>query len=73
MRLTKLRGLVYAAIFCVVCGIIPTSGFEFGPQTADACPNCKVANEDDDRKPRAYMYSILFMLAMPTMVFTGSA
>ena len=34
-----------------------------------ACPNCKIANEESDAKPRAYMYSILFMLAVPgTMV-----
>ena len=35
-----------------------------------ACPMCKAANEADqgedaNRKPMAYMYSILFMLAMP--------
>jgi hypothetical protein len=35
-----------------------------------ACPMCKAANESDQNgevntKPRAYMYSILFMLAMP--------
>lgn len=27
-----------------------------------ACPMCKFALETDDPKPRAYMYSILFML-----------
>ncbi|MFV0442311.1 MAG: hypothetical protein ACK5Q5_01935 [Planctomycetaceae bacterium] len=35
-----------------------------------ACPLCKAANESDQNgepntKPQAYMYSILFMLAMP--------
>jgi hypothetical protein len=38
---------------------------------AAACPMCKQLNETDDRKPRAYMYSIAFMLAMPAMIFTG--
>lgn len=42
-----------------------------GPATASACPMCKEANETDDRRPRAYMYSILFMLAVPATVFTG--
>jgi hypothetical protein len=32
---------------------------------------CKTANEQDDAKPRAYMYSILFMLSMPAMMFSG--
>ena len=37
-----------------------------GPQveTALACPMCKVANEQDAQLPRAYMYSILFMMGM---------
>lgn len=39
-------------------------------QSADACPSCKNANETDSLRPRAYMYSILFMLAMPATVFT---
>ena len=33
-------------------------------QTAQACPMCKVANEQDAQLPRAYMYSILFMMGM---------
>lgn len=41
-----------------------------------ACPMCQVANEDDTTdtdlsRPRAYMYSILFMLAMPATLFTA--
>ena len=40
--------------------------------TAPACPMCKAANEStDDPRPRAYMYSILFMLAMPATIFAG--
>lgn len=36
----------------------------FGPvtQPAQACPMCKIANEQDSLLPRAYMYSILFMM-----------
>lgn len=39
------------------------------PQAASACPMCKTANEQDEKRPKAYMYSILFMLAMPAIIF----
>lgn len=39
--------------------------------TVLACPMCKAANEEDDAKPRAYMYSILFMLTVPAMLVSG--
>ena len=45
-----------------------------GALTTDAawaCPNCKLANESDSNRPAAYMYSILFMIGMPAMIFTG--
>ena len=38
---------------------------------ANACPNCKLANESESSRPRAYMYSILFMIGMPATIFTG--
>ena len=47
---------------------------------AQACPMCKLANEDGTNSqaaavanalPRAYMYSILFMLSMPAMLTTA--
>ena len=43
---------------------------------AQACPMCKYANEakqhDEaaNRRPKAFMYSILFMLSMPPTIFT---
>lgn len=42
---------------------------------AYACPMCKIAHEDAldpavAARPRAYMYSILFMLAMPAGLAT---
>lgn len=40
-------------------------------EPAQACPLCKNANETEPDLPRAYMYSILFMLAMPATVLTG--
>lgn len=47
--------------------------------TAVACPMCQQANETGEdgeitvatTRPRAYMYSIFFMLAMPATVATG--
>lgn len=48
-----------------------------GLPRADACPMCKAANESgetsaaQDARPRAYMYSILFMLSMPATLFAG--
>lgn len=33
-------------------------------QPAQACPMCKIANEQDSLLPKAYMYSILFMMGM---------
>ena len=42
-----------------------------GATSASACPMCKLANESDNRLPRAFMYSILFMLGMPMTVLGG--
>jgi hypothetical protein len=38
---------------------------------AQACPLCSQSIAEDEALPHAYMYSILFMLAMPAVVFTG--
>jgi hypothetical protein len=50
-------------------------GLLSAPATMDsamACPMCKAANDSaGEARSRAYMYSILFMLAMPTTVLTG--
>ncbi len=39
--------------------------------TVQACPMCAEANKQDENRPKAYMYSILFMMAMPALIFTG--
>ena len=39
------------------------------PAVASACPMCKAAAEQDENQPKAYMYSILFMLSMPAVIF----
>ncbi len=39
--------------------------------TAHACPMCSQSIAEEDLLPHAYMYSILFMLTMPAMVFGG--
>ena len=53
-------------LFAVSLALLPA----MLPGVVEACPLCKAANESDqdgevNTKPRAYMYSILFMLAMP--------
>lgn len=42
-----------------------------GLPVASACPMCKAANDQNDARPRAYMVSILFMLAVPACLFSG--
>ena len=44
-----------ATVFACVVGL---------SSTAMACPNCKFANETESNRPKAYMYSILFMIGM---------
>jgi len=64
--LSHVRCVLIAATVLAATGALPVSA----PQAA-ACPNCKAANETDDLRPRAYMYSILFMLGMPVAIFGG--
>ena len=54
-----LRRIVLAAVLLLSVGVA-------GPmaQSAQACPMCKIANEQDSLLPTAYMYSILFMMGM---------
>lgn len=42
-------------------------------QPAQACPMCKIANEQDALLPQAYMYSILFMMGMMFSLAGGVA
>ncbi|MCX7420587.1 MAG: hypothetical protein NT013_13755 [Planctomycetia bacterium] len=42
-------------------------------QTVQACPMCKIANEQDALLPKAYMYSILFMMGMMFSLAGGVA
>ena len=59
------RFILVAAMFAAI------GAFPVGQSQAAACPNCKAANESDPLKPKAYMYSILFMIGMPATIFTG--
>ena len=52
-------------ICAVVCGLALLAS------TAQACPMCNQSIAGQYSLPHAYMYSILFMLAMPAVVFTG--
>lgn len=61
-----IRRLVLAAVILGAVGALPV-----GESRVMACPNCKAGNETDPLKPKAYMYSILFMIGMPATIFTG--
>ena len=62
-----MRRLLFAVVFALAALFS-----DAGTSSVSACPMCKAANENaDDPRPRAYMYSILFMLAMPATIFTG--
>lgn len=58
------RMILVMGIFAGTAGFVPTAW----QSQAMACPSCKNANETDSRRPMAYMYSILFMLAMPATI-----
>lgn len=64
--LSVLRRLIIAASLLFAVGAFPV-----GTSSAEACPNCKNANEQNPNRPKAYMYSILFMIGMPATIFTG--
>lgn len=49
--------------------LLAVTFFVSSPNSASACPMCKAAAEQDENQPKAYMYSILFMLAMPAVIF----
>ena len=66
-KIAVMKKLMRIVMICLA--IISASGLI--SSEAQACPGCKNANETDTLRPRAYMYSILFMLGMPATVFTG--
>lgn len=60
----------------VTCSLLVAFVWGDLASTANACPMCKEANEaaEDEvaaARPAAYMYSILFMLSMPVVIFSG--
>ena len=65
MKYMTSRFLFIAALATILTVSTPAVG------TVLACPMCKAANEEDDAKPRAYMYSILFMLTVPATLVSG--
>lgn len=65
MKYMTSRFLLIAALAMFFTVSVPAAS------TALACPMCKAANEEDDAKPRAYMYSILFMLTVPATLVSG--
>jgi len=56
--------------------VLAFAGISSAASVAQACPMCKYANDAEqpdeaaNRRPKAFMYSILFMLSMPPTIFT---
>jgi len=61
-----LRQFLYIGL--LLSGLLLASSFA---ETAAACPMCRDAAETSDALPRAYMYSILFMLSVPATLLAG--
>jgi hypothetical protein len=51
--------------------ILAITGLSLFPLAAHACPMCNQSIAEQNALPHAYMYSIIFMLTMPAVVFTG--
>ena len=58
-----MRTLSAAAVVLIALALCPAA--------AEACPMCKSAAEADDRLPRAFFASIVFMLSVPLALATG--
>lgn len=54
-----------------VCLALLAANFAAG--VAQACPMCAETVAADSNLPRAYMYSIIFMLTVPSLILTGFA
>jgi len=55
----------------VISGLLVPGALALSAGIANACPMCNQSIAGQDQLPHAYMYSILFMLGMPAVVFTG--
>jgi len=67
--------IALASLLKWVCVAVVLALFTASPASVSACPMCKIAHEDAtdpavQARPRAYMYSIFFMLAMPAGLVT---
>lgn len=58
-------GRFAVVVSLAVCALV------FVPGAAQACPMCSETIAGETHLPRAYMYSILFMMSMPAIVFSG--
>ena len=54
--------------YCVAVAAFLIAGL---PQVVSACPMCAETVAADDNLPKAYMYSILFMMGMPAILASG--
>jgi len=63
-----MRRVVVRMLLCVFA-----VGVSCAADLAVACPMCSQSIAKEDAIPRAYMFSILFMLSMPALVLSGLA
>lgn len=56
-------------VLSLVC--VALCGLSLLAAVTQACPMCNQSIADQDELPHAYMYSIIFMLAMPATVLSG--
>lgn len=55
----------------ILCACVAVCLLSFSAAAVQACPMCSQSIAEENLLPHAYMYSIIFMLAMPATVFTG--
>jgi hypothetical protein len=53
----------------LVCAVV--CGLSLFAAAAQACPMCSQSIAEEDQLPKAFMYSIIFMLGMPATVLCG--
>ena len=67
--MSRVRSIRFTRRVATLCAALVLSLSFAAP--VSACPMCKFASESTSRQPRAYMYSILFMMGMPATLLGG--
>ena len=62
---------VHRMVKLLSIALLAIAGTSLFATAAHACPMCNQSIAEQNSLPHAYMYSIIFMLTMPAVVFTG--